>query len=313
MVLQRDFIGYGRTPPKVEWPGGARLAVNLAVHYEEGGERCKTFGDPVCEHWGVDGVGISANLTHIAGVDRNLGVENLFDYGSTTGVWRLLDILDEFEVHSTFFCVGRALEMNPSVASAIVARGHEAASAGYRWIPIRELDREQERQQLRRNVAVIQRLAGKRPVGQRTYCPSLHTRELLVEEGGFIYDSDFLADDLPCFTTVNGVRLLLVPHTVSCDDIRFARANALIEPDDFFIYLKESFDRLYKEGSRVPKMMTVALRPRISGMPGRANAMERFIHYARSHPGAWFARRDEIAGVWLEQFGGKQEAAHRQG
>ena len=279
------------------------MAVNVAIHYEEGGERCSTFGDAECETWGVDGVGLITNMINIVGVERNLTVENLFEYGSSTGVWRLLDILDEYEVPATFFCVGKALEINPRVATSITARGHEAASEGYRWVPLRDLGIDQERQQLHQNVAVIEQLTGMRPVGQRTYLPSLHTRELLVEAGGFIYDSDFLADDLPCFTTVNGQSLLLVPHTASCDDIRFARVNALVEPEDFLIYLRENFDRLYKESARVPKMMTVALRPRISGMPGRANAVERFIHYVRSHPGAWFARRDEIARIWLEQFG----------
>ena len=309
MVMQRDFVGYGRNPPRVEWPGGARLAVNLAVHYEEGGEHCTTFGDPECEHWGVDAVGISPNLKHLQGTDRDLVVENQFEYGSTTGVWRLLDILNEHQVSATFFCVGRALEANPHVARTIVAAGHEVASGGYRWAPHHQLSREEEAQLLRQNVAVIERLTGTRPVGQRTYGPSLHTRELVVEEGGFIYDSDFLADDLPCFITVNGKRWLLIPHTASCDDIRYARTNSLVEPEDFFVYLRESFDRLYRESAGVPKMMTIALRPRVSGLPGRATTVERFIRHARSHPGVWLARRDEIAKVWLRQFGDKEENA----
>lgn len=301
MLAHRDFVGYGRTPPRAEWPGSARLAVNIAVHYEEGGERCKALGDSECEHWGADAVGLHPPYP----VGRDLHVENQFEYGSTTGVWRLLDIFAEYAVRTTFFCVGRALELNPRVAAAITARGYEAASGGYRWLPHRDLTREEERRQLHQNVATIKRLVGTRPVGQRTFVPSPNTRELLAEEGGFVYDSDFLADDLPWFTSVNGKRWLLIPLTASCDDIRYMRSNAFVEPEEFFLDLKETFDRLYKEGAKVPKMMTVALRPRISGLPGRATTVERFIHYARAHPGVWFTRRDEVAKVWLDQFGGR--------
>lgn len=301
MTMLRDFVGYSRNPPRVQWPKGARLAVNVAVHYEEGGERCIAFGDEACEHWGVDAVGLSRLATLPSG--RNFLVEEQFEYGSTTGVWRLLDIFSEYGVRTTFFCVGQALERNPRVAAAIPARGHEAASGGYRWIPHHDLGRQLEREQLEQNVAAIERLTGTRPVGQRTFMPSVYTRQLLVEEGGFIYDSDFLADDLPWFTTVNGKRWLLVPHTPSCDDIRYMRSNGMVEPEEFFLYLKETFERLYQESAKVPKMMTVAVRPRISGMPDRATTVERFIHFALSHPGVWFARRDEIAKVWLEQFG----------
>ncbi|MSQ71702.1 MAG: hypothetical protein EXR27_10515 [Betaproteobacteria bacterium] len=309
MVMTRDFIGYGRNPPKVEWPENALLAVNLVVSYEEGAELCLEFGDASCNHAGIH-VFKEAGLDPVAGEgkrapaeERDLYVENQFEYGSSTGLRRLIGIFDKHRTKATFFCCGKALEGNPAAARSIAERGHEIGSHGYRWVPQRTLTREEEKQHLRRTVDVIKDLTGTRPVGQLTWGVSLHTRELLQEEGGFLYDSDTIADDLPYFTRVHGEQWLLVPYTATADDYRYVEPAGFVEPDEFFRELKATFDQLYKESARIPKMMSVGLRPRISGHPGRANAVENFIQYAKSHPRVWFARRDEIARVWLDQFG----------
>jgi allantoinase len=307
-VVTRDFVGYGANPPKVEWPGGALLAVNIAVNFEEGAEWCIEYGDPSCEHRGVDPGGVTHRPRFESGGDpsdtrRDLYTEDQYEYGSGVGFWRLLGILREQEVKATFLCCGKALEMNPAAAAAIAAEGHEAASHGYRWVPHWTLDRDEEREHIRRNVETIWRLTGQRPVGQRTPGASVNTRELLLEEGGFIYDSDTIADDLPYFTTVNGRKWLLVPYANATDDQRYPYPRGFFEVDDFFQLLKGDFDQLYRESARTPKMMSVGLHLRLSGLPGPSNAVERFILHARSFAGVWFARRDEIARIWLEQFG----------
>jgi len=308
MAAFRDFIGYADRTPKVDWPGNALLAVNIAINFEEGAEWCVEYGDPSCEHRGIDPWGATRRPAFESGGDpadrrRDLYVEDVYEYGSSTGFWRLLGILGEYEVKATFLCCGKALEMNPEAAAAITREGHEAASHGYRWVPHWTLDRDQEREQLRRNVETIQRLTGQRPVGQRTPGASLNTRQLLVEESGFIYDSDTIADDLPYFTSVNDRKWLLIPYANASDDQRYPYPRGFFEVDDFFRCLKEDFDQLYRESATTPKMMSVGLHLRLSGLPGPSNAVERFILYAKSFPRVWFARRDEIARVWLDQFG----------
>jgi peptidoglycan/xylan/chitin deacetylase (PgdA/CDA1 family) len=300
MLATRDFVGYGRNPPKVEWPENALLAVNVVVNYEEGAELCIEFGDPACNHLGLDHYGPGRPAADQQA--RDLYVENQFEYGSSTGLHRLLGIFDKYGTKATFFCCGRALESNPAAAKAISERGHEIGSHGYRWVLQRTLTREEERQGLHRTVDVIRNLTGTRPVGQLTWGVSLNTRELLAEEGGFLYDSDTIADDLPYFAEVQGKKWLLVPYTATADDYRYVEPAGFVEPDEFFKELKATFDQLYKESARVPKMMSIGLRPRISGLPARANAVEKFIRYAKSHARVWFARRDEIARVWLDQF-----------
>ncbi|MSQ71701.1 MAG: allantoinase [Betaproteobacteria bacterium] len=294
----RDLVGYGDHPPKVEWPGGARLAVNVVVNYEAGGEPCVDFGDPRCETRGIGSVWGEPGV-------RDLILESFFEYGSRVGVWRYLDIFDEFEIKASFLAVGQALEMNPEVAKAIGEAGHEPVDHGYRWGyagSLRGLSREQERALIRKNVETLRRLVGERPVGQFIGDATLQTRELLLEEG-FLYDSNYTAGDLPIFVNVKGKKALLVPYSRTLNDGRFWRVNGFVLGEQYLRYGKEMFDRLYEESATTPKMMTIALHDRVCSQPGRAAAVAGLISYIKGHPGVWFARRDEIAKVWIEQFG----------
>jgi peptidoglycan/xylan/chitin deacetylase (PgdA/CDA1 family) len=291
----RDLVGYGAHPPRVEWPGGARIAINVVVNYEEGGEPCVLHGDPYCLTAGRDGI-----VQGPQGI-RDLNIESEFDYGARVGVWRMLRVFRDYDIRASFLVVGKALESNPEVARAIGTGGHEPIDHGYRWSYLANLyamSREQEREFLRKEIEVCQRLIGQRPVGHFVGQASLQTRELLLEEG-YLYDSNFVASDLPMFVDVKGRRLLLVPYGRTLNDAqeRFALG------EEYFRYGKEVFDRLYKEGAKTPKMMTVSLHSRICGTPGFAAAVARFIGYAKSFSCVWFARRDEIARVWLAQFG----------
>jgi len=293
----RDLVGYGSNPPKVEWPGGARIAINVVVNYEEGGEPSVIHGDPYCLNAGRD------NIPQGPPGIRDLNVESEFDYGARVGVWRMLRVFKSHDIRVSFLVVGKALESNPEVAKAIGTAGHEPMDHGYRWANMENLPamtREEEREFLRKEIEVCERLIGHRPVGHFVGNATLQTRELLIEEG-YLYDSNFVAADLPVFVNVKGTKWLLVPYGRTLNDAqeRFALG------EQYFRYGKEAFDRLYKEGARTPKMLTVSLHSRICGTPGFAAAVERLLGYMRSFSGVWFARRDEIAKVWLKQFGDK--------
>ena len=234
--------------------------------------------------------------------DRDLNNESFFEYGSRVGVWRLLNMFDKYKVNSTFFCCALALERNPDVASEVVKRGHEVCGHGYRWEEYHLMVEEEERDAIRKTVASLQQTTGQRPVGWFTrYGPSLNTRHLVAEEGGFIYDSAGLNDDLPYYDSVNGKPWLVVPYSMETNDARFWRGG-LVSISGFYEYLKDTFDCLYEEGQTHPKMMSVGLHCRIAGRPARSRAVERFLQYAQSFEGVWFARRDEIARWWLENY-----------
>jgi allantoinase len=291
--MERDFVGYGEHPPKVAWPDEARLAISIVVNYEEG-----------AEHSLVDGTKheTTADIPSAipAGV-RDLNMESMFEYGSRVGVWRLLDILRDHSVPATFFLCGLAAERNPASASAIVERGHEASGHGYRWIEYHELDVEMQRDDIRRCVAAIRETTGQRPVGWLTrYGPTPETRELLAEEGGFMYDNMAFNDDLPYYVRVGVNRRpwLVLPYSMELNDARYWR-GALVSIEGFEASLLNAFERLYAEGARYPRMMSVGLHCRISGTPSRAGVLERFLQHAK-RPGVWFARRDEIARWWRE-------------
>ena len=290
----REFKGYGKSYPQIAWPGGARIAVSLVVNFEEGSERTPLVGDEVPEGSG-DGF-------LVQGKRRDVRNESSFDYGSRRGFWRLMNIFDRHDVKVTFFVCAMALELNPDAARQITARGHEACSHGYRWIPAYFQDRDEERESIRRAVESIKTTTGQRPLGWFSRNPSDSTRELLVEEGGFVYECDSMADDLPYFIDVGGKRVLIIPYTLENNDGRFTRAPGYSEPNDFFLHLKSSFDTLYREGETHPKMMSVGLHMRYVGRPARATAVEDFIRYAKSHPGVWFPRRIDIARWWLENY-----------
>ena len=292
---ERDFVGYGPNPPQVEWPGGARIAVSLVVNYEEGAEYSLLDGDPQRES-------NSEVPSPVPLEERDLANESFFEYGSRAGVWRLLSILDDYDLKATFFCCALALERNRHVGPEIVRRGHEVFGHGYRWEEYFKMDREAEREAIRRAVESITRTTGQRPLGWYTrYGPSVNTRELVVEEGGFIYDCNAYNDDLPYYTQVKGKRWLVVPYSLEVNDTKFWRGG-MSSPGDFYETLRNTFDRLFHEGATHPKMMSVGLHCRIAGRPSRAVALQKFLEYASEVPGVWFARRIDIARWWLQKY-----------
>lgn len=291
---ERDFVGYAGRSPGVTWPGGARVALSLVVNVEEGAEPSPDDGDPRAEsraempHQPRDGV-------------RDLAIESQYEYGSRAGIWRILETLSEYGAAATFFACGRALERNPAGAAAMAAGGHEICSHGYEWREPSTMTRDEERQSIERAVAAIRTTTGSRPVGW--YCrwgPSVNTRELLVEEGGFQYDSDAYNDDLPYWTEVCGKPFLVLPYSMDTNDMKFW-LGGFTTAESFAEYLRDSFDVLYREGERQPRMMSIGIHARILGRPGRIPALRRFLDYARQHEGVWIARRDEIARHWTEQ------------
>ena len=294
-MTERDFVGYGPNPPRVEWPDGARIAVSVVVNYEEGSEYSLLDGD-------AHGESHNEVPSPAPSDQRDLANESFFEYGSRAGVWRLLDILGEYHVKATFYCCALALERNPHVGPEIVRREHEVFGHGRRWVEHFQMDRDTEREEIRLAVESITRTTGHRPLGWYVrYGPSLNTRELLVEEGGFVYDSDSYSDDLPYYTNVNGKKWLVVPYSLEVNDTKFWRGG-MISPSDFYETMRNAFDRLYYEGATHPKMMSIGLHCRITGRPARALALQNFLDYARGFPGVWFARRIDIARWWLEKY-----------
>ena len=292
---ERDFIGYGPNPPKVQWPEGAKVAVSVVVNYEEGSEYSLLDGDLTRET-------NNEVPSPVALEERDLANESFFEYGSRVGVWRIMDILDQYSIPATFFCCALALERNPLVGSEIVRRGHEVFGHGYRWEEYYKLDRDAERESINKAVESIKRITGERPLGWYTrYSPSINTRELVVEEGGFLYDSNSYADDLPFYTQVNGTKWLVVPYSLDVNDTKFWRGG-MVNPGDFYDTARNTLELLHSEGASHPKMMSVGLHCRIAGRPARAVALKKFLDYAQGLSGVWFARRIDIARWWLEKY-----------
>ena len=291
---QRDFVGYGKHAPQVEWPEGARIAVSLVVNFEEGAEQTPLYGDPEADRMRERFV--------VTPGRRDLRTESFFDYGSRAGYWRLLDLLDSNGVKATFFISGHALEQNPEAGPEITKRGHEPCGHGYRWAPLYVLGIEEERRQIHKAVEAIEKATGRRPLGWNSRGQSPSTRGILIEEG-FLYDSDTYAEDLPYFVLANGVKWLTIPYSFETNDMKFFRPPGHGTPDDFLAQLKATFDCLYGEGRTHPKMMSIGLHMRYSGSPAGAAALNDFIQYAKSFEGVWFARRIDIARWWLDHYG----------
>jgi len=289
----RDLIGYGPRPPRVRWPADARIAVSVVLNYEEGGESCVLHGDAHSE----------SVLTDLGGEPlksaRNLNVESNFEYGSRVGFWEIMRILRERRVDATIYAVGMALERNPEAAAQIVESGFEVACHGQRWIDYQFVAEAVERADMLRNIDVITRLIGQRPVGWYTGRPSPNTRRLLVQTGGFLYDSDAYNDDLPYWVAVEGCAHLVVPHTFDTNDSRMQRGGDFATAGDFFAYCRDAFDWLYRLGSEGrPRMMTVSLHARIIGRPGRIGALVRLLDHIQGHEGVWLCNRASIARHW---------------
>ncbi|HXY56489.1 MAG TPA: polysaccharide deacetylase family protein [Nitrososphaerales archaeon] len=293
---KRDFVGYGMKPPRVKWPQGARLALTIAVNYEAGGERSVVSGDSGPETYGEF-------ASYGTPPKRDLGIESVFEYETRAAIWRLLDLFDRFGVKVTFFATARTLEANRGAAREIVKRGHEVCSHGFRWVEHYTLTKEEERRAISDAVKSITESTGRRPLGWYCREPSENTIELISEEGGFLYDSDVYNDDLPYFVKCRqGRRLLLIPYTPDVNDFHYF-SNRFANSDEFYGYLKDSFDVLYEEGAKHPKLMNLGIHVRISGRPGRTKAVERFLRYVSKKEGVWIGRRVDVANWWIKKYG----------
>jgi putative urate catabolism protein len=290
----RDLVGYGGQPPHAAWPGGARVALNLVLNYEEGAEYCVLNGDAHSE----------TILSDLSGLvprqgERDLNIESAYEYGSRVGFWRLLALFQDRGVPFTTYAVGLALEQNPEAAAAIGAADCDLVGHGWRWIDYHGVPVGEERRHIRQTVETIGRLAGRAPAGWYTGRPSLETRRLVVEEGCFLYDSDAYNDDLPYWTRVGGRPHLVICHALDTNDSRFTRAQGFDVAEEFFTYLRDAFDWLYAEGALRPRMMTVGLHGRLIGRPGRIAGLARFLDHVLSHDQVWVAKREEIARHWI--------------
>ena len=291
---ERGFVGYGRHVPKVKWPNDARIAISIVINYEEGSEYSYPNGD-----------GRNDGLTEVIySMDpeyRDLCAELVFEYGSRAGIWRLERLLTDLKIPVTFYACAVALERNPEVGAWIKEAGHEPCSHGWRWEEVWRLSREEEADHIRRAIASITETCGSRPLGW--YCrygPSVNTRELVVEEGGFVYDSDAYNDDLPYYVEVKGKRHLVIPYSMTYNDGKFGLLPSYGSPNDFVDNLKRGFDQLWDEGGTHPRMMSLGLHPRLIGQASRIHALREFIEYAQSKGKVWFARRIDIAQWWHE-------------
>jgi allantoinase len=293
----RDLVGYGANPPVVRWPGEAAIVVSLVLNYEEGGENCVLHGDAASEAVLTD-VGAEALEGR-----RNLNVESIFEYGSRVGFWEVLRQIRSRHLPATVFAVGMALERNPEAAAALASSDWEVACHGQRWIDYQYVAENIERDHIARNIEVITRLIGRAPVGWYTGRPSPNTRRLVVESGGFLYDSDAYSDDLPYWTRVEGKPHLVVPYAFDTNDSRLQRGADFACGEEYFGYCRDAFDWLYAQGrAGRPRMLSLGLHGRIIGRPGRIGALARLLDHMQSHAAVHFCTREEIARHWIAEF-----------
>ena len=299
----RDLVGYGRNPPHARWPGGARIAVQFVLNYEEGGENSVLHGDAGSEQF------LSEMFNPASYPERHISMEGIYEYGSRAGVWRLLREFEKRGLPLTVFGVGMALERHPELTAAFVELGHEIACHGWRWIHYQAIDEATEREHMALGMAAIERLTGARALGWYTGRDSPRTRRLVADWGGFEYDSDYYGDDLPFWMRVEKsdgevVPQLIVPYTLDCNDMRFALPQGYSHADPFFQYLKDTFDALYAEGDPAgadrPRMMSVGMHCRLLGRPGRITALQRFLDHIAAHADVWVCRRVDIARHWRQ-------------
>ena len=290
----RDLRGYGQHAPDPAWPNDARIAVQFVINYEEGAENCVLHGDSASEAFLSDIVGAEPVADQ-----RHMNMESLYEYGARAGFWRLHRMFTDDEMPATVFGVAMALERNPEAVDAMLDADWEIASHGYRWIDYQHVDEDTERLHLSRAIEIHTRVTGERPLGWYLGRCSPRTHRLVAEEGGFVYNADSYADDLPYWDYSYETPQLIVPYTLDANDMRFATAQGFNSGQQFFEYLKDTFDVLYSEGSR---MMSVGLHCRLAGRPGRAAAVARFLDYVAGHDDVWVARRVDIARHWRKHF-----------
>ena len=291
----RDLLGYAGSPPHPHWPGGARVAVSIVVNFEEGAEFSVTDGD-------TENEAVYEIEQPVLG-QPNPAVDSHFEYGSRAGWWRIMEVLEQHKAPVTVSSSGRAVERLPLLAQDAVRRGHEISAHGWRWEGHADLGEAEERDRIARTVATIKNVTGLRPVGWHTRSPgSANTRRLLVEEGGFLYDSDAYNDDLPFFVEVAGKRHLVLPYAFDTNDMQFLHTNRFSGASDFVSYVNDAFDCLHREGAHAPKMMSIGLHLRIIGRPGRIAALDKILGHITDRGNAWIARRIDIANHWRSQF-----------
>ena len=295
----RNMTGYGSDSINPQWPNKARVALQFVLNYEEGGENCILHGDKASE----------AFLSEIVGAKpydgvRHMSMESLYEYGSRVGVWRILGLFREFEIPITVFAVAMAIARNRELADYLVEESYDICAHGFRWIDYQFIDEETEREHMEMCISLLKDVLVERPIGWYTGRNSPNTRRLVIEEGGFLYDSDSYDDDLPYWVEGKSEKdkHLVIPYTLDVNDMRFATPQGFNSGDQFFNYLKDSFDTLYLEGSTHPKMMSVGMHARILGRPGRIMAMRRFLEYVRTFDDVWFCTRKQIADHWYENF-----------
>lgn len=290
-MYPRDLIGYGRNLPNAQWPDGTRVAVQFVINYEEGGEHSILHGDQSSEAFLTEEP--TRPLPHL----RNLNVESQYEYGSRVGFWRLHRAFTERGFPVTVFGIAEAMAKHPEAVAAMREADWEIASHGLRWINYSEMSEDEERRHIRRAIELHEELTGERPKGWYTGRMSPNTRRLLAEEGGFLYDSDSFADDLPYWEEVNGSHHLVVPYTLDNNDGRYVNGYGF-QMSSFSQYLKEAFDLLYAEGAEKPRMMSIGLHNRLSGRPGRSSDLLKFLDYIADKDDVWIARREDIAAHW---------------
>ena len=292
----RDMVGYGSKKLEVKWPNNARIALQIVLNYEEGAENCVLHGDKHSEVF----------LSEIIGAQpvkgRHINMESLYEYGSRSGFWRLHKLFQEKKIPITIFGVGMALEKNPEICKAIKNANYEVASHGWRWIDYQSVKKSEEKKHMKLVIKKIKEIFGERPLGWYTGRCSPNTRDLVFEEGGFLYDSDSYSDDLPYWEIRKKKKQLIIPYTLDNNDMRFVSNQGFNTGDHFFSYLKDSFDALYEEGKTNPKMMSVGLHCRLVGRPGRVQSLKRFLEYVLSHEDVWICKRIDIAKHWIKNY-----------
>jgi len=292
----RDMIGYGSKEPKVVWPNNAKLALQIVLNYEEGGENNILHGDKHSETFLSEIIGAQAFK------DRHINMESMYEYGSRRGFWRLHKLFQEKKIPITIFGVAMALERNPEVCEAIKNGNYEVACHGWRWIDYQNVKKSTEKKDMKLAIKTIKKIFGKRPLGWYTGRCSPNTRDLVFDDGEFLYDSDSYSDDLPYWEYRKNKKQLIVPYTLDNNDMRFATSQGFNSGEQFYTYLKDSFDALYEEGKTNPKMMSVGLHCRLIGRPGRIQSLKKFLDYVLKFNDVWICKRIDIAKHWIKNY-----------